>query len=58
MDLLLDVELRKDGSDGDITGFSGYGYWIDGNVSYSVLILVKDLPKVSSHEVTWSKFLS
>lgn len=35
MNLLLDVELREDG---DIAGFSGYGNWIDDNVSCSECI--------------------
>lgn len=38
MNLLLDVELRGDGSDGDVAGFSGYGNWVDDNVSYSECI--------------------
>lgn len=38
MNLLLDVELREDGSDGDVAGFSGYGNWVDDNVSYSECI--------------------
>lgn len=38
MNLLLDVELREDGSDGDIAGFSAYGNWIEDNVSCSECI--------------------
>lgn len=38
MNLLLDVEFRGDGSDGDVAGFSGYGNWVDDNVSCSECI--------------------
>lgn len=38
MHVLLDVELKEDGSDGGVAGFSGYGNWVDDNVSYSECI--------------------
>lgn len=33
------MKLMSDGSDGDTTGFTGYGYWVYANVSQNILII-------------------
>lgn len=44
MNSLLDVELRDDGSDGGVAGFSGYSNWTDDNGSCSECIDIGQVP--------------
>lgn len=37
------MKLMLGGSDGDVTGFTGYGYWVDGNISSNILIIGQGL---------------